>query len=490
MPFPRTLLAAIVAVACSTVTAGRGDGPPPLKSEHFDRDPGWDGRSNWTPQKKPAKVVQDFGFSPTQHARGKAAGELGGRVMRSSKIAFYGKPLRRIMSLDEALHSSGRFVVTHTEGLSTLTFGWFNSRTTNGSYSTNTLRILLSGENTGCEVHLGFTTSDNQSDGLRVTGVGPRGAKVRDFNKIPINTVYTYDLHYDPEANDGHGQITFTLGGDGPYTARDVVVKIPPPCRKSGAQFDRFGMINSKAEPGGTLAVYFDDLMLNGEPIGFDEDPQWEGKNNRIVFDDPFKRGEHDFGFQPNTHFAGGAPGEIGGVIFSDNAGYFGDRVGRLTLDDRLVASGRLALIERGSEAGFYLGWFNSQERGHPPKNLLGVIAEGPNSVGSMFRPICASSDPRIAATLKEAAVIDPFGKRSQWRIEYDPQGAAGQGELKVSLDGKQAILALPPEVRKQNAVFDRFGIAVYEGGGQWSTVYLDDLAYTSRAAAGDKPEH
>ena len=72
-------------------------------------------------------------------------------------------------------------------------------------------------------------------------------------------------------------------------------------------------------------------------------------------------------------------------MIFSDNPGYYGDNAGRLSLDDHLVASGRLALTDRGPEAGFYLGWFNSAERGYPPKNVLGVFAEGPSSVGSMF---------------------------------------------------------------------------------------------------------
>lgn len=41
-------------------------------------------------------------------------------------------------------------------------------------------------------------------------------------------------------------------------------------------------------------------------------------------------------------------------------------------------------------------------------------------------------------------------------------------------------MITLTPEARKQNAVFDRFGLAVYEGGGQWSKVFLDDLRYTT----------
>jgi len=256
------------------------------------------------------------------------------------------------------------------------------------------------------------------------------------------------------------------------------VVNVHPELRK-GMRFDSFGFYNGKAEPGSTLGVFMDDMTINGESLAFDEDPNWKGQNNRVTYEDSFKRGAHDFGFQPDSKFSGGKKGEMGGVLFSENGGYYGDNVGRLTLDDRLVASGKMALTERGSEAGFYLGWFNSKERGYPPKNLIGVFAEGPNSTGSMFRPIYASSDPKLADTLKRATVIDPFGKTYEWRIEYDPKAADGKGELKVSLGGETAVLTLTPEARKQNAQFDRFGLAVYEGGGQWSKVFFDDLEYT-----------
>jgi hypothetical protein len=449
-----------------------------VRTERFDRDPGWDSQNNWTPDRKPVQVTQDFGYSQTNHARGKSAGEVGGGIVRSSRTAFYLKPLGRVMTLDEPLRVAGQFVVAESDGLSSLYFGFCNSQTIGGPYPRNWLVITFSGESNGCEVGVGYISDLGNGDGKRATGVGPKGAAVRDFNRIPDGTVYTFDLRYDPQANDGQGRILFTLGGDGPFTAKDVEVNVHPEFRQ-GMQFDSFGFCNSKAEPGSTLAVYFDDLTINGEALPFDEDPNWNGQNNRVTYEDSFKRGAHDFGYQADSKFAGGEPGEMGGVLFSDNAGYYGDDVGRLTLDDRLVASGKMALTERASEAGFYLGWFNSKERGYPPQNLIGVWAEGPNSTGSMFRPIYASSDPQLADTLKYTTPIDPFGKVYQWRIEFDPAAADGAGELKVTLGGESAVLTLTPEARRQNAQFDRFGLAVYEGGGQWSQVFFDDLEYT-----------
>lgn len=471
-----TLLARSLLLLVGALATAQGE--ENVKTERFDRDPKWDSHNNWTLDRKSVKVTQDFGYSQTNHAQGKSAGEVGGGIVRSSRTAFYLKPLGRVITLDEPLSASGQFVVTESDGMSSLYFGFCNSETIGGAYPRNWLAMILNGESNGCEVGIGYISNLGNGDGKRATGVGPKGAAVRDFNRIPDGTVYTYDLRYDPKANDGHGQILFTLGGDGPYTAKDVVVNVDPDFRQ-GMVFDSFGFCNAKAEPGSTLGVFVDDMTVNGESLAFDKDPNWRGQNNRVTYEDSFKRGAHDFGYQPDSHFAGGGAGEMGGILFSDHGGYYGDDVGRLTLNDRLVASGKMALTERGSEAGFYLGWFNSKERGYPPKNLIGVWAEGPNSTGSMFRPIYATSDPKLAGTLKYTTAIDPFGKTYAWKIEYDPEAAEGKGELRVSLGGETAVLTLSVEARKQNAEFDRFGLAVYEGGGQWSKVFFDDLEYT-----------
>ncbi len=82
-----------------------------LKTESFDRDPGWEGVNNRVKVEKPIPVVQDFGYSPTQHAGGKAPGEIGGRVQRSTTPAFYAQRLAKALTLDSRLHCSGSFAV-------------------------------------------------------------------------------------------------------------------------------------------------------------------------------------------------------------------------------------------------------------------------------------------------------------------------------------------------------------------------------------------
>src|SRR5690349_4003727 len=59
-----------------------------LKSESFDRDPGWEGRNNRLLPRELPTVLQDFGYSKTGFA-GKAPGEMGGQVTRASEPAYY-----------------------------------------------------------------------------------------------------------------------------------------------------------------------------------------------------------------------------------------------------------------------------------------------------------------------------------------------------------------------------------------------------------------
>ncbi len=84
-----TLIWATMLLAVSFLAEpGRGADTTLLKTEHFDRDPVWDASNNRITDKRPVHVVQDFGYSPTHHAGGKGAGEIGGRVMRSVERAI------------------------------------------------------------------------------------------------------------------------------------------------------------------------------------------------------------------------------------------------------------------------------------------------------------------------------------------------------------------------------------------------------------------
>ena len=51
-----------------------------VKTECFDRDPGWEGRNNRIVPKSVPTVRQDFGYQST-HFAGKQGGEIGGSLV-------------------------------------------------------------------------------------------------------------------------------------------------------------------------------------------------------------------------------------------------------------------------------------------------------------------------------------------------------------------------------------------------------------------------
>jgi hypothetical protein len=449
------------------------------RTQTFDNDPHWPAHNNRV-KVEGNPVKQDFGYSATNHAKGKAAGEIGGRIQRCTTPSWFGKAFEKAKSWDEPLQCSGRFVVTQTNGMSSVYFGWFNTQTMD-TRPRNFMGMMINGEGKGCEIHVSYNTAGGNSDGIRATGTGPKGAKVRDFNLIPVETVYTFDFAYDPAANGGVGQITFTLGGEGPFTGGPFKIPLQKEQRKAGATFDSFGFVNAQSE-GNHLAMYVDDLSIDGEKQEFDADPNWRGEGNRAELLDYGREGAHQFGYSETAH-AGGKAGEIGGLIHNNpsSPAYYADDIGKLSLDQPLKASGRIAVQRYGSDGAVSFGWFNSAKRGYPPANVLGILIDGPTSTGPRFEGLVGSSDSKLGHRQGNSApLIAPDGKSHTWRIEYDPAGERGQGKMTIWLDEKPTSFALPAAVRKQGATFDRFGIFAHEGGGRACRVNWDDLEYTA----------
>ena len=87
----------------------------------------------------------------------------------------------------------------------------------------------------------------------------------------------------------------------------------------------------------------------------FDKDPGWEGHNNRIV-PDHRPTVTQDFGYS-ETNVAGKAAGEMGGVVTrASEPAFYADRVGPVTLDDPLSASGTFALTQTAPGGGIFFG--------------------------------------------------------------------------------------------------------------------------------------
>jgi hypothetical protein len=495
----------VIVVLILGVTGGVAEST--LKTEPFDKDPGWEGFQNQLdttnkPKKRGLAVKQSFGYGATNFA-GKEAGEMGGVIQRSLTRAYYADAVSP-KTLDDKLGASGSFAITATSGSSGVFFGWFNSDE-GGSAHENTLGFHLAGQGAGARLTLRLVTGDNQACGTKVTEWIKGKNVVRSTPPSIKNdgTRYTFTQSYDPNAAGGNGQMRFTIKSnsdkpDPTFEGKTFTVDLPKGYKQQHTTFDRFGVANS-LKGGNPMTIYFDDLEYDGKKQDFSKDPGWASSGNQASFEDREQGGMHDFGFSPDTHFAGGTPGEIGGLMWrSGSYAYYADRVGPLSLNDRLEASGKVMLKSSSQDCGMYFGWFNSADKDNSPVqagNFLGVKVGGPTHVGHYFVPAYATAKEtpiarrgvenhplNVAIERRQGPIIEP-GKIYDWKLLYDPDANDGKGQIQVTLGGESVSLPLREGDKAKGADFDRFGLFTNHIGGSFVKIYFDDLTYTATRA-------
>jgi WD40 repeat protein len=448
-------------------------------------------------------ITQDFGYSATRVAS-QSTGEVGGKVVRCSTPTYYAAKLSG-KTLDDKLSASGTFALIGAAGSSGVFFGWFHSnQQAGGGRPVQSLGMDFDGEPSGARLAVRMINGTNKSCGTFITPFIPGR-----FRPTPIKldgTRYSWTLSYDPEANGGNGRFRFTIQnhstrpepldakllpanfpeahkkealGHFPNTTA-FSVDLPAGFKNEGATFDRFGLLNLM-KPGNPMTIYFGDLEHDGVSADFTTDPGWVGSNNRADIE-AVPVGAHDFGFSENTNYAGGQPGEVGGDLWrSGKYGYYADRVGPLTLDDRLEASGKVVLKVGAPDSDIYIGWFSgAQKEGSPADsgNFVGVHVGGPTRVGHYFLPQFATAKGTIGK-VDHGPVLTP-GKVFDWSLAYDPAANGGQGVMLVTLGKETTTLALKPGQKAQGSSLDRFGLFTSTAGGQLVRIFLDDLEYTA----------
>lgn len=496
---------AILAIASMPAVHGQAippasQSPSTFKLEHFDHDPGWEGYNNRNVPKDPRMVEQHFGYSKTQFAS-KNPGEIGGHIERTGTLASYAVPLTPARTLNDKLTASGTFAAFSGKGKGGVFFGFFNSQQPGGSgRPIGSLGMDLGFAKSGGRLAVRLINSGNKSCGTFITPFIP--GKFRPTPLKNDGTRYQWTLDYDPQAADGNGRFTFTLHSDTHKTedygslpepfqqeaqarfpnTTTFSVDLPPDLRKEGATFDRFGLCNTE-KSGGTMEIYFGDLRYDGQTQDLSKDPGWIGMGNQVNFEDYELVGAHDFGYSPKTSFAGGSPGEVGGILWrGEPFSYYADRVGPFNLQQRLEASGKVKLVTAGPDSDIFLGWFNSAARDKgagDTENFAGIHVGGPTRVGHYFIPVLMTAKGG-KNVVKQGPVLIP-GKAYDWSLVYDPAANDGNGEMRVTLGTDTVTLPLKPGQKDDGANLDRFGLFNSTTGGQMVKIYLDDLKYTVR---------
>jgi hypothetical protein len=460
------------------------------KIESFDQDPGWFGVNHRIAQMRdPKQIRQDFGFSPATHkAKGARPGEMGGFITAVGTAAFYGKPIEQV-TLDQSLSASGKMNVG--KGGTHLLLGFFNSKTMNEWRTPNTLAIRINGRGENFYGYVEYCTSKWRAGGDTTpfpSIIDPATGRL-GLKGFPCDESLEWKLLYDPKGNEGKGVVTATIG------KASAVCSLDETHKRDGAVFDHFGMMTVMKSFDSGSEIWFDDLRINDSRAeSFDQDPKWNGRNNRQTSTSRLVRPWFDFGFS-ETQFAGGKrQGELGGQIFRGDCRYpermacYGDRIGPLTLDKPLYAAGKVAMRRGVSDSTSLFGFYNSTDsmRSNPsqgnsiPESVVGVHIEGPSSEGFLFYPVIRVKEgPSAYGRFRECPAIQPDGASHDWRLEYNPAGAEGNGAITVTLDGKSHTLDLAAEFKSHPTTFDRFGIVTPWIDGNSQDVFWDDIEYT-----------
>jgi len=155
-----------------------------------------------------------------------------------------------------------------------------------------------------------------------------------------------------------------------------------------------------------------------------DNDPQWEGLNNRVEGSDcPIIT--QDFGWAP-TNKTGFGLGEIGGIIWrSTTPSYYAMPINKLlSFKDPFSASGQLAVIvppEGG--VGFYIGFFNAERQGWRVWSSCGFrIGDMENGNGRFY--LDYKTGKACGAILNPDLGISGNGSIHAWELMYDPHAS------------------------------------------------------------------
>ena len=182
----------------------------------------------------------------------------------------------------------------------------------------------------------------------------------------------------------------------------------------------------------------------------FDNDPAWDAYRNRI---EP-KQGKtvkQDFGYRAESNFAGKAKGEIGGTIWrcSKPASY-ADKIEPKTLNDKLSASGTFAITATAGSSGAFFGWFKADQEDAGRQNSLGFRFAGEGSgaritfqlvtatnqaCGTKITPwVVDKNKPKGQGRKFRPTSIRNDGTRYAWKMDYDPDGNGGAGQMHFSI--------------------------------------------------------
>ncbi len=459
---------------------------------------------------EPVTVVQDYGY---RSSGGRTGGCIGGRLTPAIGLSYYGYDYgTNILHFSDKLRSEGWIQVPNYEGRC-LHIGW-TSKHGMSWHEPSTLALRISSINIKGQGRCINVAAEGTLKNYEGHGGAGWGA-VATFPAGP--EWHHYTMEFDPAGGHGLGTLSVEIDGHAKvfYFGENKIEK--------GGDIEIFGMWNGKlpAEEK-PMTAYLDDVVnttnnqrdpasndFNSPPSG------WGGVNNSFTKKDYIIRPYHEFGWAKTLPNLDGLNGFspmytisetdrycMGGIIYLASfenlnvprASYGAGLNGTLnTRDHHFYATGRMKIDWANVDAGELFGWYNSATacdqttggKGHGlPNKFLGVaISAGSNGYGMI--PCYRSPRDPEEQTLKAWNPNTRVYEDGEWRefyLEYNPDGASGNGQLKLQLgkDGSPVVYDLKEGAKGPEFAFDRFGLLTHrKGGGKPHAIYFDKLTYT-----------
>lgn len=228
----------------------------------------------------------------------------------------------------------------------------------------------------------------------------------------------------------------------------------------------------------------------------FDRDSNWESFRSRLLPAElPVVR--QDFGYCDGNRAGGKGRGEAGGLIHrAHSRASYARAIQPRTLDDRLTASGTLAVTNAGGGSGVLIGWFNQEKsQGWRTPHSLAFRIDGNGGKYWLFYEY-GTKDGRthgggaFEGERYQTTPTPPYkadGTVHRWKLTYDPQGAGGRGLLTFQCDDQRWELPFLEGHRQEGATFDRFGIWNQQTAGSSLELYVDDMEVDGKAESFDR---
>ena len=464
MSKPTTLAATLLLIvlsaswgAASTVTMNIG----------FDRDPGWLEEGN-------RAAPFDFGYSPTSDAGG-PAGEMGGTLLRAGGTArYYGFPLLRPFTLDEAFE----YNFTAPSGAN---FYYSDADDANGVNGDNWFLGFFDRSGVGSwppQSYVGVHLDDNNL--YLSTYLGGAGSGYTAlYSGLVDKTSHALRFKYDP-AQGSYGTLSAQLDGSAVKTYALTQTQ-----RTSGKTFNTFGMFPNPGGSSGTYPTYvqFDNFAFTAPQSelpksshDFANDLGWTGVGNRD--------GGFDFGYS-NTANASGAAGEIGGTLSRSNgvARWYGTPLaGPISLDEPFeinwstpyAANFFYDEVDGNSADSWLLGFFDPAAIAPWSPTAFVGLQQDDNNV--LMRASLGSG--HNWTTIGPGIADD---STHTFRLKYEPDEGS-YGRLYAMFDGQMFGLDLLAAQRSSGALLTTFGLATVSVNGTagLNRVFFDNLVFTN----------